>query len=171
MGALKKVINRLITCSQNFNAHILMNDGHMDIQEFWLKQLKKWSKEDLLGWGCFVWDWIWGICIFLKSRSNIEFSDINHRPSSSLSSLQTVCRPTLQLHDIRILISASAGLIMLAHPPTQYSNRQNFLQNWKTKMICQVLFQFYQFSLPNILLQTNFKAALQFSGSLEKFHN
>ena len=36
-------------------------------------------------------------------------------------------------------------------------------------MICQVLFQFYQFSLPNILLQTNFKAALQFSGSLE--HN
>ena len=55
-----------------------MNDGHMDIQEFWLKQLKKWSKEDLLGWGCFVWDWIWGICIFLKSRSNIEFSDINH---------------------------------------------------------------------------------------------
>ena len=117
MGPLKKVINRLITCSQNFNAHILMNDGHMDIQEFWLKQLKKWSKEDLLGWGCFVWDWIWGICIFLKSRSNIEFSDINHHPSSSLSSLQTVCRPTLQFHDIRILISASAGLIMLARPP------------------------------------------------------
>ena len=101
MGALKKVINRLITCSQNFNAHILMNDGHINIQEFWLKQLKKWSKEDLLGWGCFVWDWIWGICIFLKSRSNIEFSDINHQPSSSLSSLQTGCRPTLRFHDIR----------------------------------------------------------------------
>ena len=143
---------------------ILMNDGHMDIQEFWLKQLKKWSKEDLLGWGCFVWDWIWGICIFLKSRSNIEFSTINHhhlchhfKPCAAL-----LCSCTISGYWYQ---QAQASLCWPVPPPNILTGKTFCkTEEKKTKMICQVLF-------PNILLQTNFKAALQFSGSLEKFHN